>query len=67
MITDEMITLLRDILKEMQEISWKLDDIKGSGAFNSISDVCDKLENLKDSVDGITSNGAYCLGDILDK
>lgn len=65
MLTDEVLGLMRDILTELHEINWKLDDIRGSGAFNSISDVNEKLENLKESVDAISSNGEYTLMDIV--
>ena len=34
----------------------KLDDIKGSGLYNSISDVCDKLDEVKEDLSGIDSS-----------
>ncbi len=65
MFTDEVLALLRDILTELHEISWKLDDIRGSGAFNSITDVNEKLEGLKESVDAISNSGEYTLFDVI--
>lgn len=47
---DELTLLLKCILSEMHEINSKLDNIKGIGTFNSISDVCDKLDGIEDKI-----------------
>lgn len=44
---DEMISVLQDILLELREINGKLDDIKGYGSDNSLSDICSKLDDIK--------------------
>jgi len=54
---DELIDVMRSILLELQEINSKLDDIRGSG-FNSIDDICSKLENI---------SGFYSLSDVCDR
>lgn len=53
---DKVVDVLRDILFELQEMNSKLDDIKGSGLYNSISDVCDKLDEVKEDLSGIDSS-----------
>lgn len=44
---DELIEIMKEILSEIEGISYKLDSIKGNGLYDSISDVCDKLESIK--------------------
>lgn len=44
---DELVDVMREILKELQEINTKLDDIKGIGSENSLADICDKLDEIK--------------------
>lgn len=39
----------------------KLDDIKGSGLYNSISDACDKLDEIGDQI--ISLETTITLGD----
>ena len=53
---DKVVDVLRDILFELQEMNSKLDDIKGSGLYNSISDVCDKLDEVKEDLSEIDSS-----------
>ena len=43
---DELIEIMKDILIELQEINFRLDDIRGSG-INSIDDICSKLDNIE--------------------
>ena len=53
---DDLIEILRDIKDELVQINEKLcmidtisdtlTDIKGYGSYNSISDVCDKIDDL---------------------
>lgn len=38
---------LQEILSVLQEINSKLDDIKGSGLYNSISDIHEKLDSIQ--------------------
>lgn len=40
---DELIKIMKEILSEIEGISYKLDSIKGDGIYNSISDICNKL------------------------
>lgn len=57
---DEMIALLEEIRDLLAEMNGKLDDIKGYGADNSISDVCDKINE-------ISGHGFYSLSDVCSK
>ena len=58
---DELVNLMEQILAELQEMNSKLDDIKGFGLYNSISDLADKL-------DDIMGSGLYnSLTDVCDK
>lgn len=50
---NELVSVIRDILIELQEMNSKLDkmnskldEIKGIGLFHSISDVYDNIDNL---------------------
>ncbi len=53
---DEMISVLEDILRELQDINGKLDEIKGDGLYNSISDVCNKLDSLETAIGEVDSS-----------
>ena len=53
---DKVVDVLRDILFELQEMNSTLDAIKGSGLYNSISDVCDKLDEVKEDLSEIDSS-----------
>lgn len=53
---DRVVDVLQNILFELQEMNSKLDDIKGSGLYNSISDVCDKLDEVKEDLSEIDSS-----------
>lgn len=53
---DRVVDVLQNILFELQEMNSKLDDIKGSGLYNSISDVCDKLDEVKEELSEIDSS-----------
>lgn len=52
---DEMISLLKYIAIELQELNATIKDLKGSGVFNSISDICDKLDEIQDKLYDIES------------
>lgn len=52
---DEMITVLKCILLELQEINTNIKELKGNGAFNSISDICEKLDEIQDKLYDIES------------
>ncbi|REJ07740.1 hypothetical protein [Halobacillus trueperi] len=50
---EELVDILRDIKMELQEMNRKLDDIdrsieslKGSGVYDSVSDLYDKLDEI---------------------
>lgn len=47
---DELISVLESILSELQKMNTKLDEIKGSGLYDSISDACDKLDDVNDKI-----------------
>lgn len=58
---DELISVMQDMLVELQEMNSKLDEIKGNGLYNSISDLSEKLDEIK-------GNGLYnSLSDVCDK
>ena len=44
---EELISIMQDVLSELQSISDKLDDIKGTGINNSLSDICEKIDGLE--------------------
>lgn len=52
---DEMISVLKYIAIELQELNATIKDLKGSGVFNSISDICDKLDEIQDKLYDIES------------
>ncbi|MEO1815857.1 MAG: hypothetical protein ABGU93_09755 [Acetobacterium sp.] len=76
---DELVSIMQDVLSELQGINLKLDGIMGYGSDNSITDICDKLDDvLGYSVDNsisdicskledISSSGIYSLSDVCDK
>lgn len=43
--------LLEDILKELKKMNKKLDDIQGSGLYDSIADICSKLDDIERNMD----------------
>lgn len=58
---DELVAVLESILSELQEMNTKLDAIKVSGLFDSISDACDKLDEIGDKI--ISLETTITLGD----
>ena len=52
---DEMISVLKYMAIELQELNATIKDLKGSGVFNSISDICDKLDEIQDKLYDIES------------
>lgn len=74
---DEILSVLIDIKNELMEMNQKLDSIQGIGAYNSIADVCDKLdelsggeslEGLASKIDEIKGTGIYdTVADVCDK
>ena len=52
---DEMINVLKCIFFELKEINEKVKDLKGNGAFNSVSDICNKLDEIQDKLYDIES------------
>ncbi len=48
-----MDALLLEILNELREINQKLDDIKGLGPWDSITDICDKLDSIDTNTSGL--------------
>lgn len=47
---NEIIELLIEIRNLLSEMNEKLDDIQGVGIYNSIADVCDKLDSLDTTI-----------------
>ena len=76
---DDMIALLGEIRDLLVEMNGKLDDIKGDGIYTSISDVCDKIDDISVSgmctlgdvcrrIDDLQGSGIYnTIGDVCDK
>jgi len=65
---DELIEIMSELLAEIRELNSKIDDIKGSGIYNSINDICDKLDDVKSSIDDLKGNGVYdSISDVCDK
>ena len=58
---DELVTVLESILSELQTMNAKLDEIKGMGMYDSISDVCDKLDEVGDKINSVETT--VTLGD----
>lgn len=58
---DELVTVLESILSELQTMNAKLDEIKGMGMYDSISDVCDKLDEVGDKISSLETT--VTLGD----
>ncbi len=58
---DELISVLESILSELQKMNTKLDEIKGSGLYDSISDACDKLDDMNDKI--VSLETTITLGD----
>ncbi|MGL4912862.1 MAG: hypothetical protein ACRC3Y_10595 [Romboutsia sp.] len=62
---EELVEILKEINDNIILLNEKLDDIKGDGLYSSLSDVCDKIEDMKDNIQG---NGLYNnLSDVCDK
>ena len=58
---DELVAVLESILSELQTMNAKLDEIKGMGVYDSISDVCDKLDEVGDKINSLETT--VTLGD----
>lgn len=58
---DELVTVLESILSELQTMNAKLDEIKGMGMYDSISDVCDKFDEVGDKINSLETT--VTLGD----
>lgn len=62
---DEIVNVMQEILDELKEMNSKLDEIKGFGIYNSLCDVCDKIDSLGAEIKGA---GLYnSLSDVCDK
>lgn len=65
---EEIKMFLQAILEEMQTINANLEEIKGEGLYNSISDVYDKVEDIQDAVKELQGNGLYnSINDVCNK
>lgn len=69
---EEMIEILKEIRdgiysmnENIGDLKDSIDELKGNGLYNSITDVCDKLELVASDIKG---NGLYdSLSDVCDK
>lgn len=69
---DQLIEVLQEIRdgiltmnSNIEELKTSVEELKGQGLYNSISDVCDKLESLASDIKG---NGLYdSLSDVCNK
>lgn len=68
---EELIGVLQEIRDGINSINNNIellkdsvDDLKGSGLYDSISDVCDKLDNLENEVNSIKGSPGYDLSEI---
>lgn len=48
--SDDSLSELEDINRKSDDILSGIQDLKGNGTFNTISDVCDKLESLETTI-----------------
>lgn len=53
---DGVESLLSEILSELREMNDKMDRIMGNGLYNSITDVCGKLDSVEDKLSSIDLN-----------
>ena len=53
---EELIAILNEIKYELQDMNGKLDEIKGAGIYDSISDVNEKLDRVADALVNIELN-----------
>lgn len=54
----------RELNIKVSEIESQLQDIKGVGLYTSLSDICDKLDEVKGEVDSIKGPMSYDLTDL---
>lgn len=47
---DELILVMKELLEEVRRMNEKLDDLRGNG-FNSIDDVCTKLDTVSSKIE----------------
>ena len=59
--------LLKEILSVLKSIDFTLDRIQGVGLYNSIADVCDKLDDIINELDKIQGPLGYNLQDIYNE
>lgn len=50
---DELISVMKEIRNQLAEMNEKLDEIKGFGLCNNLSDIYNKLDEICCSVDNI--------------
>jgi archaellum component FlaC len=48
----------------MEQLKDSIDELKGNGLYNSISDMCDKLESVENEINSLKGNTGYDLTDI---
>ena len=68
---EQLLEVLQEIRDGIYLLNSNIEDFKneitGTGLYNSLSDVCDKLNNVESSLTGLTSYGAYTLSDVCNK
>lgn len=72
---DQLLEVLQDIRdgiysmnSNIEQLIDSVGELKGSGLYNSISDVCDKLDSVSSTVEAIKGVGLYdTISDVCDK
>lgn len=68
---DQLIEVLQEIRDGIYLLNTNMEELKsevmGSGVYNTVSDVCEKLESVETLLNGLTSHGVYNLEDVCSK
>lgn len=79
---DEMLDVMKDILFELklnnvktdtviaiqEGIRYAIESIKGTGIYDSLSDVCGKLDDVGEKIEALSGTGLFnSLSDVCDK
>ena len=68
---EQLLEVLQEIRDGIYMLNSNVEDLKneitGTGVYNSLSDVCDKLDAVEGLLTGLTSYGTYVLSDVCNK
>lgn len=68
---EQLLEVLQEIRDGIYSVNSNIIDLKneitGSGVYNSLSDVCDKLDAVESALTGLTSYGTYTLTDVCSR